>query len=389
FIDLDRFKYINDTLGHDVGDRLLMTVARRLRGSLRESDTVARLGGDEFAVVLEGISRPEEAIMVGEKLRHAVSRPYRIDGHQVFTSPSIGLSFFPDDASSVDGLRKCADLAMYRAKSVGRDRLERYDPKLSRGERSTVALIDEVESALGKGQFLLHYAPVYSTGSDCVDGFEALLRWDHPSHGLLSPDQFMSAVDDAGLNSRLTAEVLRKACVQMAALSKRTERRLRVALDVPGTQLGEDGFMSAIANALRASALPPEQLELELAEADLLQDYDLIVRRLAGLRAANIGICISEFGTGYSSLGRLHRLPATKLKLSGSFMNGLPFDQDNRKFLCAMASMTDTLGLALAVEDVDTSEQARYLKQAGCAYMQGRHIGLPDTAKSILAARQV
>ncbi|MFZ5509261.1 MAG: EAL domain-containing protein [Pseudomonadota bacterium] len=383
-LDLDRFKLINDTLGHAAGDRLLQVVGQRLKECLREQDTVARLGGDEFAVILDELGHTDDAELLARKILRLISRPLLLEGREVTTSASIGISICPDDATAAEDLIKAADAAMYRAKDRGRHTYDFYTADLTRKVVEQFALEVDLRQALARGEFELRYQPQVALSSGRLVGVEALLRWRHPERGLLLPHQFIAAAEESGLIEPIGAWVIEQALAQAAAWAAAGLPSLRVAVNVSGRQMLDGRFGDVLDAALRRHAVAPDrvQLEIEITESVLLS-----VERSAGvlqrLKARGVIIAIDDFGTGYSSLSHLKHLPIDTLKICQTFIHGIPGDADSRAIAAAVVSMGHSLGLRVIAEGVETREQLDFLRRQGCDEVQGHLVSEPVAAQTV------
>ncbi len=382
FIDLDDFKTLNDTLGHDVGDLLLQQVGERLVGCVREGDTVARLGGDEFVVMLEDLSElPQEAATqaeaVGEKIIAALNRPYLLAGHERYSTPSIGVTLFADHDESVDELLKRADLAMYQAKAAGRNNLRFFDPEIQAMIMARAILEADLRQGLQEGHFLLHYQPQVDLDGR-LTGAEALLRWQHPERGLLAPAEFIPLAEDTGLILPLGLWVLESACRQLAAWSVGPEsHRLSLAVNVSARQFRHKDFVDQVLSVLDRTGADPRKLKLELTESLLLDDFDAIIAKMNLLKARGVSFSLDDFGTGYSSLSYLKRLPLYQLKIDQSFVRDVLTDPNDAAIAHTIVALAQILGLAVIAEGVETEAQRDFLAGHGCHSYQGFYYSRP------------
>jgi diguanylate cyclase (GGDEF)-like protein/PAS domain S-box-containing protein len=394
FIDLDRFKIINDTLGHTVGDLLLTQVAERLSESVRQSDSVgrhadhepahalARLGGDEFTILLTTLPQPEDAGRVARRILETLAHPFSIDGHEIFMSASIGISIFPSDGSTVEALLKNADTAMYHAKEQGRNNCQFYSSGLNAAAAERLDLENELRRALEREEFVVYYQPKLNIHSLKILGAEALVRWKHPRRGLVPPGVFLTAAIDTGLVRPMDEWVLREACRQVKIWEQAGLPPITVSANVSNSLFHGRTLPSTVAEALRDSGLNPSQLELELTESIAMRDVEASVTMLEGLRAMGVRLSIDDFGTGYSSLSYLQRFPLSRLKIDQSFVRDLLTNENNVKITRAIIAMAHSLNLSVLAEGVETEPQLARLREEGCDEVQGylfsRPVGAAD-----------
>ncbi len=379
FIDMDRFKLINDTLGHTMGDRLLQEVAARLRMGVRESDVVARQGGDEFVIGLTNLESSSAAFQIAEKLLQALSEPYRIVGQILHSSPSIGVAMFPDDADSVAGLLKNADAAMYAAKQGGRSRVHFFTASLMVAAEERLTLERELRLALQEGQLELHYQPQVSALDNRICGVEALVRWRHPERGLIPPLRFIPIAEETGLIVALGAWVLDEACRQVAVWQAAGIGDVQMAVNLSAHQLRMPGFAETVAATLLHHRIKGAALELEITESVAMEDPEAAIMQLKRLRDLDIQLAIDDFGTGYSSLAYLKKLPIQTLKLDRSFVEDIEHDANDAAISAATVALAHTLGLRVVAEGVETVAQRDFLaKGHGCDVLQGYLFGRPE-----------
>jgi diguanylate cyclase (GGDEF)-like protein len=376
FIDLDNFKTLNDTLGHDTGDMLLQQVAERLRNCVRETDTVARLGGDEFVVMLEDLSaNPEEAATqteaVGEKILDSLNKNYQLGRKHHHNTPSIGITLFAGQRCTMDELLKWADLAMYQAKAAGRNTLRFFDPEMQAVVTARAAIETDLNEALLKNQFQLYYqAQVDGTGK--LTGVEALIRWRHPLRGLVSPAEFIPVAEDSGLIVTLGRWVVKTACAQLAAWAERPGmENLTIAVNVSARQFHHNDFVAQVLAALEHTGANPARLKLELTESMLANDVDEIIAKMTSLKAKGVAFSLDDFGTGYSSLSYLKRLPLDQLKIDQSFVRDILTDANDAAIARTVIALADSMGLAVIAEGVETEAQRELLAHQGCHAYQG------------------
>jgi len=382
FLDLDRFKLINDSMGHDAGDQLLQQVAHRMRGSVRESDTVARMGGDEFTVLLAEIASAKDAGNVAQKILDAFRPPFLLNGEEVFMSASIGISVYPEDGNSIEILLKNADMAMYRAKGAGGSWFELYDEGLGAAASQRLAMETALHKALERDEMELHYQPQFDCDSGKLLGFEALLRWRHPERGLLAPDAFLGIAEETGLIVPIGAWVLQTACRQAQAWRHDFPGHRLMAVNLSGRQFQYADLGKQVSGALQSSGLPHFCLELEITETVLMQNLDASIAIMHHLAELGVQFSIDDFGTGHSSLAYLKKLPIHSLKVDRSFVRELPLDQDDAAIVGAIVAMAGKLGLRVVAEGIEEASQLNLLKQYKGIVGQGYLLGRPLPAES-------
>mgnify|MGYP001253631910 CR=1 FL=1 len=371
FVDLDRFKEINDTLGHAAGDEVLKAVGERLRASLREGDTVARLGGDEFTVILEDVGTLERAAAVARKILAAFEPPIAVDGKDLFISGSIGLAAYPDHGSDAEVLLQHADTAMYHAKGEGRNALKVYAPTMGAEASERRSVEDGLRLALARGEFVLHYQPIVDLAGGAVTGVEALLRWQHPEWGLVAPGRFIQVAEQSGLIVPIGAWVLRRACRQAAAWRDAGVPPVTVSVNLSARQFRKAGLADEIAAALHEAGLEPARLKLEITESLLMDNPQASGALLARLKEMGVTLALDDFGTGYSSLSYLRHFPLDVLKIDQSFVRDLSTDPEDAVIVRAMIGLAHSLQLTLTAEGVETAEQLAFLRAHGCQTAQG------------------
>ena len=392
FIDLDRFKVINDTLGHTVGDLLLTHVAERLSESVRQSDSVsrhadhepshalARLGGDEFTILLTTLPHPEDAGRVARRILDSLAHPFSIDGHEIFISASIGISIYPSDGTTVEALLKNADTAMYHAKEQGRNNCQFYSSGLNAAAAERLDLESDLRRALERQEFVVYYQPKLNIHSRKILGAEALVRWKHPKRGLVPPGVFLNAAIDTGLIRPMDEWVLREACRQVKAWELAGLPAITVSANVSNSLFHGRTLPGTVADALRDSGLTPSLLELELTESIAMRDVEASVTMLEGLRTMGVRLSIDDFGTGYSSLSYLQRFPLSRLKIDQSFVRDLLTNENNVKITRAIIAMAHSLNLSVLAEGVETEGQLARLREEGCDEVQGYLFSRPVCA---------
>ncbi|MBE9608859.1 putative bifunctional diguanylate cyclase/phosphodiesterase [Chitinilyticum piscinae] len=371
FIDLDRFKAVNDSFGHALGDSLLQQVAMRLQASLQEHDLVARLGGDEFTVLLDDFPSHAALSTIADLLVSEMGRPYRIEGHELYLTSSIGVSLYPQDADDAQGLLRTADIAMYRAKELGKNTFQFYASELNNRVSERLKLDSEMRQALRDRQFQLYYQPKYDLATRTLTGVEALLRWDSPRRGKVSPVEFIPAAEESGLIVVLGEWILRTACAQMRQWRDQGVAIPHVAVNLSARQFVPYKLVDTVRQALQDACIPPACLELEITESMIMANPDEAVLILRELRAMGVKVSIDDFGTGYSSLSNLRNFPLDALKIDRSFITNLPHDDDNAAITAAIVAMARKLRLTVVAEGVESHEQADYLNNLGCQVAQG------------------
>ncbi len=378
-LDLDQFKAVNDTFGHPCGDKLLRIVAERLRGLVGETDTIARMGGDEFVIVQAMVADPAEATSLAQGVIDALSEPYDIDGQQAVIGVSIGISVGPGDGSNPDKLLRNADLALYRAKSDGRGTLRFFEPAMDLQMQTRRVMEQDLRKALPGGEFELHYQPVVNLASKEISGFEALIRWNHPTRGLISPATFIPLAEEIGFIVPLGEWVIRQAC----ATAAQWPDNLHVAVNISAIQFRSPGLMQVIVSALAASGLAPTRLEIEITESVLLHNKEATLAVLHQLRALGIRIAMDDFGTGYSSLTYLQSFPFDKIKIDRSFVKNINEDSSSLTIVRAVAALANGMGMTATAEGVETAEQLHSIASEGCTEMQGFLFSRPLPAAEI------
>jgi diguanylate cyclase (GGDEF)-like protein/PAS domain S-box-containing protein len=381
FLDLDRFKIINDTLGHAVGDKLLQGVSQRLRECLRKEDTVARLGGDEFMLLLNGINQIEDVARISEKILNTVRPPYQIDSHELYINTSIGISLYPHDGEDAETLVKNADIALYRAKERGRNNYQFYASTMNEKAIEQLEVENKLRRALERNEFVLHYQPQFDMYMGKIIGMEALVRWQRPDGQLIYPLDFISIAEDTGMIVPLGEWVLKTACTQNKLWQSSDFLPLRVAVNVSGRQF-QEGLVPQIAEILKKTGLEPQFLELELTETSIMKNDEIAVEILTQLKQMGIQICIDDFGTGYSSLSYLKRFPIDTLKIDQSFIRESMRDADHAAIVVAIITMAHTLKLKVVAEGVESPEQWAFLRDHNCDKMQGSLFSEPLPAEA-------
>jgi len=373
FLDLDRFKVINDSLGHAIGDQLLVGIARRLETCLRPGDTVARLGGDEFTVLLEDVSDTREVIAVAKRIEEELSLPFNLGGHEVYTTASIGIAPSTTGYERPDDILRDADTAMYRAKSLGKSRHEVFDKEMHTHAVNLLHLETDLRRALDRREFTVYYQPIVSLSTGEVQGFEALLRWRHPSHGFISPTEFIPVAEETGLILPIGRWALEEACRQMREWQGQFPRAagLYVSVNLSGRQFANPELIEQIKEALETTGLAPQSLKLEVTESVVMEDIEKTIEMLRQLRALGVESSIDDFGTGYSSLSYLHHFPSSTLKIDRSFIGRMGAAGENTEIVRTILLLARNLGMCVVAEGVETDGQLAQLQALSCDYGQG------------------
>ncbi len=390
FLDLDRFKVINDSLGHEAGDQLLRAIARRLESCLRIGDTVARLGGDEFAVLVEDLEDPAEADQVAERIHEELQAPFHIEGHEFFTSASLGIALSAEGYERPEEVLRDADTAMYRAKSMGRSRMV-FNPDMHTSAVAQMQLENDLRRAVDRLEFQVYFQPIVALADGSLSHFEALVRWQHPERGLLAPGDFLPVANETGMGSRIVWWVLQESCRRTRSLRKRFPHltELSVSVNLDAEQLASDELLEQVEAALAQSLLSPQSLQLEITEAMIIENPEVTAGILERLAERGIRLHVDDFGTGYSSLSQLHQFPVHSLKIDRSFVGRIGSEEDKLEIVRTIISLARTLGLEVMAEGVETREQLDKLRQLGCDYGQGYLFAKPmsfDEVKRLLAS---
>ncbi len=384
FLDLDRFKIINDSLGHAVGDQLLRVIARRLGNCIREEDTVARLGGDEFMVVLPKISGSSDAGRISRKIIDSLIDPISCNGHVLNITTSIGISIYPYDGTDSETLIKHADISMYRAKELGRNKAVYFTAEMNAGSRKQLALETNLRQAIAKDQLKLFYQPKIDISRNTIIGLEALLRWEHPTMGMISPREFIPVAEDSGLIIPIGEWVLNTAFTQLKQWHNAGFHDLTVAVNLSSAQLSRPGFEGVVKQALQAAGVDACMTELEITENLAMDNIESAIAILEKLKKLGISIAMDDFGTGYSSLSYLRRLPVDTVKIDQSFVREIPGSQEDTLIVQTIIAMAHSLGLSLIVEGIENVKQLNFFKQQGCHIVQGFLFSKPVEAGEIL-----
>src|SRR5467141_2125957 len=380
FLDLDRFKYINDSLGHAIGDQLLQSVSKRLLASVRSSDTVSRQGGDEFVILLSGITHPGDAATSARKILLSLTAPHSIGGQDLHIDGSIGISVYPEDGQDPETLIKNADTAMYYAKERGRNNFQFFKTEMNLKVVERQSVEGSLHQALDRGEFLLHYQPKINLDTGAITGVEALIRWQQPDRGLLSPSQFVPIAEDCGLIVQIGRWVLREACRQPRAWQKAGLPLMPIAVNVSAVEFRDKGFVYGVQAILRETGLEARYLELELTESVLMEDAEATVSVLQELKMMGVHLAVDDFGTGYSSLSYLRQFPIDVLKIDQSFVHQITADPDDSSIVSAIIHMGKSLKYLVIAEGIETREQRTYLQTQLCAEGQGYLFSRPLAA---------
>ncbi len=391
FLDLDHFKNINDSLGHDVGDRLLRSVATRLRGCVRNSDTVSRLGGDEFVILLSELTNAEDAAVCAEKALLALSAPHYVDQHCLQVTASIGIVTYPNDGVDADTLMKHADAAMYYAKERGRNNYQFFEPAMNVRAAERQSLENDLRHAIDRHQFVLHYQPIIDLATGSISGAEALVRWSHPVRGLVGPDEFVPIAEESGFIVAIGQWVLREACRQAREWQEAGLVPMRVAINISAVELRHKNFVANLRTILTETGLPARCVELELTETFLMQDSKSTAAVMDALKDTGVSLALDDFGTGYSSLSHLRHFPIDTLKIDRAFVHGLATNADDACIVSAVIQMGRTLNIRTVAEGIETPEQLAFLQAKNCSEGQGFCLSQPLAAEEFaqLLARPV
>lgn len=383
FLDLDRFKNVNDTLGHPAGDDLLRATAKRLSACLRKGDTIARLGGDEFIVILEFIEISQDAAKVAQELLDALARPFNIRGREVFITASIGISLYPGHGDDPTDMVMNADAAMYRAKALSGNNYQFYSTELTDAVLERFSLENSLRRALDRDELRLHYQPQFSFPTGEIVGVEALVRWEHPQMGLLFPDQFIPLAEETGFIDAIGEWVLQNACRQAKHWQSLGLPALRMAVNLASSQIMNPGLLYQVTNCLAETGIQPRHLELEITESSIMSDPGRAIAALRELRALGIGTVIDDFGTGYSSMSYLKRFSLTKIKIDRSFVQDIPDSSQDAAIIKAIITLGHSLSVKVNSEGVESEEQVKLLQSWGCDEWQGYLFSKPVSGDDI------
>ncbi|WP_199300327.1 bifunctional diguanylate cyclase/phosphodiesterase [Trichocoleus sp. FACHB-262] len=385
FIDLDRFKLINDSLGHLIGDELLVAIARRLTACLQLGDTVARLGGDEFAVLLEDIPDLSDATQMAERIKQALALPFNLSGYEVFTTASIGIALYTPSYVQPENLLRDADIALYRAKAVGKACYEVFNLSMHAHAVERLQLETDLRRAIDRQEFQVRYQPIVALATGAIVGFEALVRWHHPQRGLVAPTEFIAVAEETGLIVPLGHWVLQEACQQVANWQVRFPfcQPLTISVNISGRQFSQTDLMTQVSQILQTTQLAPGSLKLEITETVLMENSEPAIAMLLALKTLNIQLYMDDFGTGYSSLSYLHRFPIDVLKIDRSFVTTIDTNSKNSAIVQTIITLAHNLGMQVIAEGVETAVQHTQLNQMGCEYGQGYLFSKPVSAAVI------
>lgn len=379
-LDIDNFKLVNDTMGHDAGNALLRDIGKRLSNCVRDGDSVARFGGDEFGLVLADMADPRDAMKVAQKIFDALAQAFSLESREFFIAASIGITIYPNDSDELDGLMKNADSAMYHAKARGRNNFQFYSADLTARARSRLAMETNLRHALERNEFRLHFQPKFSLATGAISGAEALVRWHSAELGMVQPNQFISVAEESGLILPIGEWVLRSACEQMQRWRAAGLPAITLAVNISSKQFGNGRLVDMVSGVLVSSSFDPALLEIEITESLLMDGSAAVIAELTRLKELGISISVDDFGTGYSSLSYLKRFPVDTIKIDRSFVSGLPDDQDDAAIVRAIIAMSNSLRMRVIAEGVETRAQMQFLSVEGCQEIQGYYCGRPVDA---------
>jgi diguanylate cyclase (GGDEF)-like protein/PAS domain S-box-containing protein len=389
-LDLDRFRTINDTLGHAVGDQVILAVAERLKSLIRVNDTLARIGSDEFIILVADLGRAEEAALFARKLVDAMRQPFRVNDHVLYATASIGISMYPEDSNNAGILLKNADIAVSHVKERGRNNYQFFNPALNRRTVERLLLESDLRQTIERGELVLHYQPQVSISTGEIMCLEALVRWKHADLGMLGPTQFIPAAEEIGFVATIDEWVLRTACIQNKSWQDAGYPPLCITVNLSAQQFQQTTLVDLVSGIVHETGLDPQYLGIEVTESTAMRDIDIAIPNLRGLHTMGIKLSIDDFGTGYSSLNYLKRFPIQKLKIDQSFIRGVAGDPDDQAIVNAVIAMGHNLQLRIIAEGVETDEQLSYLRSIDCDEMQGFLFSKPVPAeefRGLIAAR--
>ncbi len=385
FLDLDRFKNVNDSLGHSIGDQLLIAMARRLESCIREVDMVARLGGDEFAILLDGIANGGDATNMARRIQEKLASPFNLSGHEVFTTTSIGIALSSTGYDHPENMLRDADTAMYRAKAQGKACYEVFDKGMHTHAVYVLQMENDLRRALDREEFCVYYQPIVSLDNGQLAGFEALIRWQHPERGFINPADFIPLAEDTGLIVPIGQWILKRACQQLARWQWQSpaNRHLFMSVNLSSKQISQPDLVDVIRETLEETNVDPKYIKLEITESAVMDNAEMAARLLNRLKALGVGLSIDDFGTGYSSLGYLHRFPVNTLKIDRSFVGRIGEQTENSEIVRTIVSLAENMGMEVVAEGVETLSQLSHLRALKCQYGQGYLFSRPVDAESV------
>jgi len=383
FIDLDHFKEINDSLGHQIGDKVLIEVTKRFKSQIRDDDTLSRLGGDEFTIIMENLEKVHHASILAEKIQQVLTNAMHIDGHTFYITCSIGISAYPQDSKDIENLLKYADLAMYKAKDEGRNNIQFYSAEMTGLALERFEIQTDLRKALKNNEFVLYYQPQIDVKYGDLIGMEALIRWNHPVKGFILPEEFIDIAGETGIIVEIDKWVMETAMKQMCVWYKQGFKPGSLSLNLSMRELRSDDFVSDMLKIMKALKFNPKWLELEITESHVMKKPEESIIKLQQISNMGVEISIDDFGTGYSSLAYLKRLPVNKVKIDQSFISGIPHDQEDLEIVKAIIALSKSLGLGIIAEGVETEEQRDILLEHGCECIQGYYYSKPIKAEEI------